>query len=251
MAEFDLRGKVAIVTGASSGIGRATALTLARNGAAVVVNYLNNEEGANEVVTEIQALRRNAFAVRADVTRLGDVSQLVLAALQNFGGLDILVNNAGGLIQRAPIEECSESLWDAVMAVNVKSVFLCSQAVVPHLKRQQGGRIINISSLAAETGGPGGAFHYAAAKGAVNSFTIGLAKDLGEHKITVNAIAPGFIRTPFLDKFSSPERVNEVVEETPLRRLGEPQEVADLVAYLASNEAGFITGEVFTISGGR
>lgn len=251
MAEFDLRGKVAIVTGASSGIGRATALTLARNGAAVVVNYLKNEPGANEVVAEIQAMRRNAFAVCADVTRLGDVSQLVLAALQNFGGINILVNNAGSLIQRAPIEECSEGLWDAVMAVNVKSVFLCSQSVVPHLKRQRSGRIINISSLVAKTGGTGGAFHYAAAKGAVNSFTIGLAKDLGEFNITVNAIAPGLIHTPYHDKFSSPDRLNAVVQETPLRRLGEPQEVADLVAYLASNDAGFITGEVLTISGGR
>jgi 3-oxoacyl-[acyl-carrier protein] reductase len=251
MIQVDLRGKVAIVTGASSGIGRAAAVALASNGAAVVVNYLNNEQGANETVAEIQTMRRNAFSLRADVTRLGDVSQLVLATLQNFGRIDILVNNAGSLIQRAPVEECSEALWDAVMAVNVKSVFLCSQAVIPHLKRQQSGRIINISSLAAETGGLGGALHYASAKGAVNSFTRGLARELAPYKITVNAVAPGIIHTPFLEKFSEPEALQKVISETPLHRAGTPEEVADLVAYLTSEEAGFITGEIFSIDGGR
>jgi 3-oxoacyl-[acyl-carrier protein] reductase len=250
-AQFDLRGKVAIVTGAGSGIGRATAVALARNGAAVVVNYLNNEQGANEAVAEIQAMRRNAFAVCADVTRLGDVSQLVLTTLQYFGRTDILVNNAGSLIQRALIEECSEALWDAVMAVNVKSAFLCSQAVIPHLKRQQGGRIINISSLAAETGGLGGALPYASAKGALNSFTKGLARELAPYKITVNAVAPGIINTPFLTKFSQPEILQKAISETPLQRAGTPEEVAELVAYLASEEAGFITGEIMAIDGGR
>lgn len=251
MAEFNLKGRVAIVTGAGSGIGRAAAISLARSGAAVVVNYLNSEQGAQETVAEIQALRRNAFAVRADVTRLGDVSQLVLTTLEYFGRIDILVNNAGSLVQRASIEECSEALWEAVMAANVKSVFLCSQAVIPHLKRQQSGRIINISSLAAETGGLGGALHYASAKGAVNSFTRGLARELAPYKITVNAVAPGIIHTPFLEKFSEPETLQKVISETPLRRAGTPEEVADLVAYLASEDAGFITGEIFSIDGGR
>ncbi|HZS08593.1 MAG TPA: 3-oxoacyl-ACP reductase family protein [Blastocatellia bacterium] len=250
-AQFDLRGKVAVITGASSGIGRAAAIALARGGAAVVLNYLSNESGAAEAVTEIQAMRRNALSVRADVTRLGDVSQLVLNSLEYFGRIDILVNNAGSLIQRAPIEECSEALWDAVLAVNLKSVFLCSQAVIPHLKRQQGGRIINVSSLAAETGGLGGALHYAAAKGAVNTFTKGLAKELAGYRITVNAVAPGIINTPFLEKFTSPDSLQKVIGETPLGRAGTPEEVAELIAYLASDEAGFITGEVFAIDGGR
>jgi 3-oxoacyl-[acyl-carrier protein] reductase len=147
------------------------------------------------------------------------VSQLVLAALQNFGRIDILVNNAGSLIQRAPIEECSEALWDAVVAVNLKSVFLCSQAVIPHLKRQQGGRIINISSLAAETGGLGGALHYAAAKGAVNSFTAGLAKELAPYNITVNAVSPGIINTPFTEKFSQPEALQKVIGTGEIYRI--------------------------------
>lgn len=151
----------------------------------------------------------------------------------------------------AGIEECSEALWEAVMAVNVKSVFLCSQAVIPHLRRQQGGRIINISSLAAQTGGLGGALPYASAKGAVNSFTKGLARELAPDKITVNAIAPGIINTPFLTKFSQPETLQKVINETPLRRAGTPEEVAELITYLASDEAGFITGEIFAIDGGR
>ena len=251
MAEFNLKGRVAIVTGAGSGIGRAAAVSLARSGAAVVVNYLNSESGANETVAEIQALRRNACAVRADVTRLGDVSQLVLTTLEYFGRIDILVNNAGSLVQRVGIEECSEALWEAVMAVNAKSVFLCSQAVIPHLRRQQGGRIINLSSLAAQTGGLGGALPYASAKGAVNSFTKGLARELAPDQITVNAIAPGIISTPFLTKFSQPESLQKAISETPLRRAGTPEEVAELITYLASDEAAFITGEIFAIDGGR
>ncbi len=251
MAEFNLKGRVAIVTGAGSGIGRAAAVSLARSGAAVVVNYLNSESGANETVAEIQALRRNACAVRADVTRLGDVSQLVLTTLEYFGRIDILVNNAGSLVQRVGIEECSEALWEAVMAVNAKSVFLCSQAVIPHLRRQQGGRIINLSSLAAQTGGLGGALPYASAKGAVNSFTKGLARELAPDQITVNAIAPGIINTPFLTKFSQPESLQKAIGETPLRRAGTPEEVAELITYLASDEAAFITGEIFAIDGGR
>ncbi len=250
-AQFDLRGKVALVTGASSGIGRATALVLARNGAAVVLSYLSNDRGVTEAVAEIQAMRRNACAVRADVTRTADVARLAEEAMQNFGRIDILVNNAGSIVKLASIEECSAELWDAIIAVNLKSVFLCSQAVIPQMKQQQSGRIINLSSLVAMSGGRGSVLAYAAAKGAVNTLTKGLANELGEYKITVNAVAPGIILTPFHDKFSHPERLQEIIAATPLRRAGTPEEVAELIAYLSSDEAGFITGEIFSIDGGR
>jgi 3-oxoacyl-[acyl-carrier protein] reductase len=155
-AQYDLVGKVAIVTGASSGIGKATAVALARNGAAVIVNYLSNASGADETVAEIRALRRNALAVRADVTRRTEIVAMVAETLENFERVDILVNNAGSAIELTSLEDCTEDLWDAVLAVNLKGVFLCSQVLTPHFKRQQSGRIINVSSLAADLGEPAG-----------------------------------------------------------------------------------------------
>ncbi len=250
-AQFDLVGKVAIVTGASSGIGRATAITLARNGAAVVVNYLNNAVGAEETVAEIRALRRNAVAVRADVTRRTEIVAMVAETLENFERIDILVNNAGSAIQLTSLEECTEELWDAVMAVNLKGVFLCSQVITPHFKRQQSGRIINVSSLAADLGGAGGLLAYAASKGGVNSLTKGLARELAPSGATVNAVNPGIIQTPFHQKFARPEKVDEIIRTTPLGRAGRPEEVAELIAYLASDDAGFMTGEIINIDGGR
>ena len=250
-SHLDLRGKTAIVTGAGPGIGKAAAIALARNGAAVVVNYLTNEQGAAETVAEIQEMRRNALGLRADVTKRVDVMRMVAETLDNFGRIDILVNNAGSIVKLMRIDDCTDEVWDQIMDVNMKSVFLCSQAVIPQMKEQRSGRIINISSLAAQFGGRGGSLPYAAAKAAVNSFTKGLASEMGQHSITVNAIAPGIILTPFHDQFSRPDRLQDVINATPLQRAGSPEEVAELIAFLSSEDAGFITGEVIGIDGGR
>lgn len=250
-AQFDLRGKVAIVTGASSGIGRATALALARNGAAVVVNYHRNQRGAEETVADIQAMRRNALAVCADISQRVDVLRMIGETVDNFGGVDILVNNAGGIVKLMPIEDCTDEVWEAVMGVNLKGVFLCSQAVIPYLKEKRSGRIINVTSIAAEHGGFATSLPYAAAKAGANAFTKGLARELGQYNITVNAVSPGIILTPLHDKFSHPEWLQKVIGSTPLQRAGGPEEVAELIAFLASDEAGFITGEIYGIDGGR
>src|SRR5262245_1394579 len=177
-AQYDLRGKVALITGASSGIGRAADIALARNGAAIVANYFNNEKRAAEPVADSQLMRRNAMMVRADVTKRVQVAQMIVDALDNFGRIDILVNNAGSIVKLMRIEDCDDEILDAVMDVNLKSVFLCSQIVLPYMKEQRGGRIINISSLAAQVGGRGGSLPYAAAKAAVKPLTKGLAKEI-------------------------------------------------------------------------
>ena len=250
-SQFDLRGKIAVVTGGSSGIGRAIAVALARHGAAVVVNYLNNAAGAEETVKEIQGLRRNGLAVRADVSHRAEIVNMMATTLENFGRLDILVNNAGSAIKRLPFEDCTEEIWDEALAVNLKGVFFCSQVAAPHFKQQGSGRIINISSLAAELGGTAGLFPYAAAKGGVNTLTKGLARELAPYKVTVNAVSPGIVLTPFHVKFPQSEWLQTIIDETPLKRAGRPEEVADLVSYLATEEAGFITGEIINIDGGR
>jgi len=249
-SQFDLAGKVALVTGASSGIGRSIAVALARSGAAVVVNYLNNEVGARETLDEIYAMRKNAMAVRADVTKRVEIVAMVAQALENYEQIDILINNAGTAIKLAALEEITEDIWDRAIEANLKSVFLCSQVIAPHFKRQQSGRIINVSSYATETGGPGWLLHYAAAKGGVNTFTRGLARELAPFNVTVNAVTPGLVDTPFHQKFAS-GRLEEIINSTPLKRMAQPGEIASLVAFLATEDAAFITGENFYIDGGR
>ncbi|WP_025027569.1 SDR family NAD(P)-dependent oxidoreductase [Caldalkalibacillus mannanilyticus] len=246
-----LDGKNALVTGGGTGIGRGIALGLAEAGANVVVHYGSNAQGAEEVVKEIQNMGRKALSVQADVMKKEQIMALVQETKQFFNGrLDILVNNAGHLVQRSSVEEMSEELWHHIMDVNVTSTFLVSQAAIP-LMKETGGRIVNMTSLAAHNGGGPGAAAYAASKGAVLTFTKGLAKELAPYNITVNAVSPGLIGdTPFHDTFSTKEGRLSTVKGIPLGREGKPRDVCGAVLYFVSALGEYVTGETTEINGG-
>jgi 3-oxoacyl-[acyl-carrier protein] reductase len=247
--QADLKGKVALVTGGGRDIGRAVSLALAASGASVAVNYLASEDKAQSVVKEIERGGGRAVAVKADVTSSSEVSAMVNAVAKAFGGsIDILVNNAGGLLARKKLDEMDESFWDAVMAINLKSVFLVTKAVVPLMTN--GGAIVNLSSLAARDGGGGGALAYSAAKGAVLTLTRGLSKELAPKKIRVNCVSPGMIDTTFHDTFTSPEVRKAVAGRTSIGREGSAEDVANAVLFLASDASAYITGESIEINGG-
>lgn len=244
-----LSGKVAIVTGGARDIGRQVSLKLAAEGAKVVVNYFDNEGDAAETLQMIKAAGGEAIAVQGDMTKAEEVKKLVERTLSAFSGrIDILVNVVGGLVGRHLITEMEEEFWDFLMTVNVKSVFLTTREVVPHMPA--GSSIINFSSQAGRDGGGPGASAYATAKGAVMTFTRSMSKELGPKNIRVNAVAPGMIATSFHDRFTKDEVREKVAAGTPLRREGNAGEVADLVAYLASDEATFLTGLNVDINGG-
>lgn len=244
-----LNGKVAVVTGGSRDIGRAVSVKLAAEGAKVVINYLNNEAQANETLAEIRQAGGEAIIVKADVTKTAEVAALIAEAQKAFGqDIHILVNVTGGLVARKLLADMDADFWDHVMALNVRSAFLATQQVAPYMPA--GGAIINFSSQAGRDGGGFGASAYATSKAAVATFTKAMAKELGPKGIRVNAVDPGMIATTFHDTFTKPEiRVN-VANATPLRREGKASEVADLVAYLASDESSFITGTNIDINGG-
>ncbi|KAB2924014.1 MAG: SDR family oxidoreductase [Bacteroidetes bacterium] len=244
-----LKDKVAVVTGGARDIGRQVSLALAAEGAKVAINYYDNETDAKETVAMIAAAGGTAVMVQGDMTKFADCQRLVAETQKAFGpSVDILVNVAGGLMGRHPIVEMEESFWDAVMNVNLKSVFFVCKAVIPHLK--DGGAIVNFSTQAAHDGGGPGAIAYAAAKSGVLAFTRGLAKELSPKKVRVNAVSPGMINTTFHNTFTKPEVRQRVASMTPLGREGEAREVADLVLFLASERASFINGETVQINGG-
>ena len=244
-----LKGKVAVVTGGARDIGRAVSLKLAKEGAKVVVNYFDNEDDANETIKLIKALGSEAIAVQGDATNLDDIKNLVSKTTDAFGNkVDILVNVAGGLFARKTIAEIDEIFYNLIMDVNFKSCVFVTQAFVPLMG--EGASIVNFASQAGRDGGGPGAFLYAASKGAVSTFTRGLAKELGPKGIRVNALNPGMIATKFHDDFTKDEVRINVAKATPLRREGKAEEVADLVAYLASNESSFLTGNNVDINGG-
>ena len=250
MIEFRFDSKVVLVTGASSGIGRATALEFGKWGANVVVNYFKNGEAAQEVVQEIESQGKKAIAVQADVSKKNEVESLIKKSLQEFNRIDVLVNNAGNLIRRVKFMEISEELWDRAVEVNLKSVFLCSQAVVPFMEKQGGGYIINICSGVVHTGGGYGAVHYAAAKGGVSTLTRGMAKELIGKNIRVNGINPGIIATPLQDTLTPLEIRESFRKKIPLKREGFPEEIAAVAVFLASPYASFIVGEMIEVNGG-
>jgi len=240
--------RVAWVTGSSTGIGRAVALRLAQEGCDVAVHYGKSEREAREAEGEIRKLGRDALLVRGDVSSAADVRRMAGEVEERFGRLDVLVNNAGSMVERATLEELTEELWDRIVSVNLKSVFLVSQAALPLMG--EGGRIVNVTSIAAKDGGSTNALAYAAAKGGVSTMTKTMAKDLASRGILVNAVSPGRIATPFHDRFSSPERRREMEKSIPVGREGTAEEVAEAVAFLASEGARYVVGEILEVNGG-
>lgn len=240
---------VAWVTGSSTGIGRAVALKLAERGYDVVVHYNRSEDKAEEVVGQIESRGAEAFLVRGEVSEAEEVRRMVREIDERFGRVDVLVNNAGSFVERASLDEMTEELWDRTVDVNLKSVYLCSQAVLPLMRQSGSGKIVNVSSIAAWEGG--GSIAYAAAKGGVDSLTRAMARELASEGILVNAVSPGRIDTPFHDKFTSPERRKEQAKAIPLKREGTAEEIGAVVAFLASPEASYVLGEVVEVNGGQ
>jgi 3-oxoacyl-[acyl-carrier protein] reductase len=244
-----LKDKVAIVTGGGRDIGKSISLQLAAEGAKVAVNYRSDAAAAKATVAEIEAAGGTAILVQADVTKSEDVAKLVSETVAAFGQrIDVLVNVAGGMVARRTLADMDEAFFDHVMELNLKSAFLVTKAVLPHLG--EGSTIVNLSSLAGRDGGGPGASIYATAKGALMTFTRSMAKELGPQGIRVNALCPGLIGTSFHDTFSKPEGRKAVAGNTPLRREGHPDEVASAVVFLASNDSAFLTGVNLDINGG-
>jgi 3-oxoacyl-[acyl-carrier protein] reductase len=242
-----LHGQIALVTGASRGIGRAIALEFANEGANVLVNYLCQRERAEEVVREISEQGGEALAVQADVTDEADVRRMVQAALRKFGRIDILVPNAGVVHdQLAALMTLDE--WDTVIQTNLRGPFLCIREVLPQMMSQKSGCIVNISSIAADHAGRGHV-NYVAAKGGINAMTRSLAVELARKGIRVNAVSPGMILTDMSERVRNLAK-DDIIKQIPLRRFGDPYDVARAVIFLASEEAGYITGEILHVTGG-
>ncbi|MGO8989314.1 MAG: 3-oxoacyl-[acyl-carrier-protein] reductase [bacterium] len=241
-----LTGKVALVTGAAQGIGRAIALLLARNGADIVVSDINLEK-AEETAKEIRAIGPKATAVRVDVSNLSDVERMVEAIIEKLAKIDILVNNAG-ITRDKLILRMTEEDWDAVLGVNLKGTFNCTKTVIRHMAKQRSGKIVNIASVVGEMGNAGQA-NYSASKAGVIGLTKTIAREYAQRGINVNAIAPGYIETPMTDAL--PEKAKEELKKLiPMERLGKPEDVAEAVLFLVCEESSYITGQVLNVNGG-
>jgi len=248
---FSFKGKSALITGGSSGIGAACATLFTELGARVAIAYHKNQKGAEETRDKILRNGGEAVIIRADARRSAEIRAMVKSAFEWLGRIDILVNNAGSLVQRLRTLELTEEKWDEIMDLNLKSAMLCSQAVMASMIERKCGSIINVVSIAGRTGGGPGAIAYATAKGGLITFTKGLAKEVAPHGVRVNSISPGVIDTPFHQVFSTPEMMRQFVTTIPMGRTGTSMECAAVLAFLASEGAAYITGQTIEVNGGQ
>jgi 3-oxoacyl-[acyl-carrier protein] reductase len=242
-----LSGKVAIITGSAQGIGKSIAQAFCREGAKVAVFDID-EEKSKDCICDIEEAGGEAFCYKCDVSNVEKIKKGVHLVGETFGGIDILVNNAG-ILQTTPIEDVTESEWDNIMAINLKSVFFMTQQVIPFFKERKGGKVVNISSVAGRMGGIANGLGYTASKAAIIGLTYGFANRLAAYNINVNAIAPGTTKTDII-KSISPEKIEQIKGQIPLKRLGTTQDIANAAVFLASGNASFITGAVLDVNGG-
>lgn len=245
----DLKNKKVLITGASGGIGAATAELFAKQKCYIGIHYNKSEKGAENTLRKVKQ-HSDGIALQADICSPEQVKKMVQSFADKAGGIDVLVNNAGSMIKRQTFENATPEYHDKIYATNVRSILLVTQAALPHLKKNKGS-VVNIGSLAGHTGGSKGSGIYAATKGAVATLTIAMAKEFAPYRIRVNNVAPGLIETPFHDKFSTPEFVKSFAENSPAGRNGTPMDVAKAILFLASSDAAdFITGEYIAVNGG-
>jgi len=249
----DLKNKVVLVTGASTGIGAAAAIAFAQNGAKVVVHYNKSKAEAEKVAAQAEKAGGKAILAAGDVTDSAVCKKLIEQTVAGFGRIDVLINTAGGLIERAPIENITDDLFDKVIYLNVRSAMICTGAAAQQMRKQgSGGSVINVTSVAARHGGGPGAALYAGSKGFISTMTRGLAKELVKDKIRVNAVAPGVIVTPFHDRYSTPQMMEGFKATIPMNRLGTADECAGAFLFLASEQlSGYMTGQILEVNGGQ
>jgi 3-oxoacyl-[acyl-carrier protein] reductase len=246
----DLKGRAVLITGASTGIGAACAMAFGAQGARIAVHYHQSRDAAEEVAQAVQRSGGEAFTVQGDLRLSAQCRQVVDEAAQRFGGIDVLINNAGAMVRRTPLAEISDEIFDEIIDVNVRSTMMCCRHALPHLR--EGASIINLTSIAARTGGGPGASLYAGSKGFISTITRGLARELVGRGIRVNAVAPGVITTPFHDKYSTPEQMEAMRMAIPMARLGAADECVGAFLYLASAKmSGYVTGQILEVNGGQ